>query len=72
MRSDYKGVNKEGKIQYIHIVCTLDILFTSNHNIHKNSYGLCFWASDPLIDRFYKNLLIKGSISQKYRPHEVL
>ena len=41
---------------------TIDILFTSNHNIHKSSCGICFWASDPLIDRFYKNLSIKGSI----------
>ena len=39
----------------------LDILFSSNHNIHKSSYDFCFWASDPLIDRFYNNLLIKGS-----------
>ena len=31
----------------------LDILFSSNHYIHKSSCGLCFWASDPLIDRFY-------------------
>ena len=31
----------------------LDILFSSNHNIHKSSSGHCFWASDPLIDRFY-------------------
>ena len=30
----------------------LDILFSSNHNIHKSSSGLCFWASDPLIERF--------------------
>ena len=22
--------------------------FLSNHNIHKSSYGLCFWTSDPL------------------------
>ena len=29
---------------------TLDILFSSNHNIHKSSCVLCFWASDPLID----------------------
>ena len=34
-------------------VSTLDILFSSNHNIHKSSCGLYFWASDPLIDRFY-------------------
>ena len=30
----------------------LDILFSSNHNIHKSSCVLCFWASDPLIERF--------------------
>ena len=30
----------------------LDILFSSNHNIHKSSFGLCFWASDSLIKRF--------------------
>ena len=35
--------------------CTrLDILFLStNHKIHKSSCNNCFWASDPLIDRFY-------------------
>ena len=31
----------------------LDILFSSNHDIHKSSSGHCFWASDPLIDRFF-------------------
>ena len=31
---------------------TLDVLFPSNHNIHKSSCGLYFWASDPLIERF--------------------
>ena len=31
----------------------LDILFSSNHNIHKSSHGLCFWTSDPLINRTY-------------------
>ena len=30
---------------------TLDILFLSNHNIHKSLYGLCFEASDPLNER---------------------
>ena len=43
----------------------LDILFPSNHNIHKSSYALCFWTSDPLIDKTYKNLSIKGSEAQK-------
>ena len=37
---------------YVQRTLQLDILFSSNHNIHKSSYGLCFWASDPLIDRF--------------------
>ena len=31
---------------------TLDILFSSNHNIHKSLWGLWFWASDPLFDIF--------------------
>ena len=31
---------------------TLEILFLSNHNIHKSSSDLCFWASDNLIGRF--------------------
>ena len=41
--------------QNIHIpnIRQLDILFPSNRNIHKSSYGLCIWASDPLNDRFY-------------------
>ena len=43
----------------------LDILFSSNHNIHKSSSGLCFWASDPIIDKFYKNLSIKWSEAEK-------
>ena len=53
-------------------ICILVILFSSNHNIHKSLCGLCFWASDPLIDRFYYNLSIKGSEVQKQRPHELL
>ena len=39
-------------IVYIHMYKTLDILFSSNHNIHKSSNSPCFWASDPLIERF--------------------
>ena len=33
-------------------IFALDILFSSNHNIHKSTCDLSFWASDPLIDRF--------------------
>ena len=37
---------------------TLDIIFfLSKHNIHKSLSGLCFWASDPLIDRFWVNTI---------------
>ena len=46
--------------------------FSSNHNILKSSHGLCFWASDPLIDKFRKNLSTKGSEAQKQRPDELL
>ena len=46
--------------------------FSSNHNIHKGLYGLCCWASDPLIETFYKNLSIKGSEAQKQRPDKLL
>ena len=58
--------------QNLYIGTTLDILFPSNHNIHKSLCGLCFWASDPVIDRFFKNISIKGSEAQKQRPHELL
>ena len=34
--------------------------------------GDCFWASDPLIDGFYKNVSIKWSEAQKQRSDELL
>ena len=48
----------------IYLVCNkLDLIipktkyirytFSTNHNIHKSLYGLCIWASDPLIEIFY-------------------
>ena len=40
--------------------------FSSNHNIHKSSCGLCFWALDPLIDE------IKASGTQKQSQHKLL
>ena len=46
--------------------------FSSNHNIHKSSYGLYFWPLNPLLDRFYYYLSIKGSGAQKQSPHELL
>ena len=36
----------------------VDILFSSNHNIHKILLGHWFWPSNPLIDIFYSNLHI--------------
>ena len=58
---DLKRSEKKGEILIIFnqilffstVVYPLDILFSSNHNIHKSSHGLCFWASDSLIDRFF-------------------
>ena len=42
-----------GRYSSYYLLCiVLDILFSSNHNIHKSSCGLCFLASDPLIERF--------------------
>ena len=37
--------------------------FLSNHNVHKSSRELYFWAPDPLIHRFYYNLLTKGQMN---------
>ena len=51
---------------------TLDMFFSSNHNVHKSSCDLGFWASDPLIGIFLKNLLIKGSEAQKQRAKQTL
>ena len=34
------------------VVYVLNVLFSSNHNIHKSLFGLCFWALDSLIERF--------------------
>ena len=64
------SITKEGTIkQYIG---RLDILFPSNHNIHKSLHGLFWGASDPLIERFYKNLSIKGPEAQKQSLHQLL
>ena len=30
--------------------------FLSNHNIHKSSCGLCFWALHPLIEIFFSEI----------------
>ena len=39
-------------------LCNARYIFSSNHNIQKSPCGLNFWTSDPLIDRFFKNLTI--------------
>ena len=51
------GKDETGMYRFCTIVSStlahrLDILFSSNHNIHKSLHDICFWASDPLIDRF--------------------
>ena len=45
------GSGKSSKIKTKQVL-SLDVLFSSNQNIHKSSSGLCFWASDSLIERF--------------------
>ena len=51
----------------------LDILFRQITMLIKVFFcGLCFWAADLLIDKFYKNLLIKGSGTQKQNLHKLL
>ena len=40
------------EVKRLEDIYTLDILFPSNPNIHESSCGLCFWALDPLIERF--------------------
>ena len=48
------GKNTEYMLRNIHnYLSTIHILFSSNHNIHKSLCGFCFWAADPLIDKFY-------------------
>ena len=50
------------------VVSILDILFSSNHNIHKSSCGLCFWASDALIVDCNKTFQWKG-LKPKNKGH---
>ena len=44
--------SENGQSTKIQNAYLLDILFSSNHNIHTSSNGFCFWASDPLMERF--------------------
>ena len=37
-------------------ICGARYTCLSNHNAHKSLCDVCFWALDPLIDRFYSNL----------------
>ena len=40
---------KAKKMEYIYIHRYLRYTFSSDHNVHKSSCGLCFWAPHPLI-----------------------
>ena len=46
-------LDKKAEEKVFLYVCSIRYTFSSNHNIHKSSCGLCFCAPDPLIDRFY-------------------
>ena len=50
--SEKAGWNRGLLFEDISYIPVLDILFSSNHNINKRLCGLCFEASDPLIERF--------------------
>ena len=39
-------------VQYDIYVC-VKCIFSSNQIVQKISFSLCFWAPDPLIDKFY-------------------
>ena len=58
--------------QVYNIWIVLKCIFSSNQIVHKISFSLCFWASDPLIDVFYWILLKKRSQSQNQRLNEIL
>ena len=48
MTWDYiADLNYDGQSLEKRKVRKINILFSSNPNIHKSLYGLCFWASDP-------------------------
>ena len=46
--------------------------FSSNKIVQKISFSLCFWASDPLINKFYLNQSNNRSEAQNQRPNEIL
>ena len=41
------------KYNLFHLNSVLDLLFSSNHKIHKSSSGIYFLVLDPLIERFW-------------------
>ena len=43
----------------------------SRYTFSVKSQHSCFWASDPLIDRFYQNLSIKVFEALKQKLHEL-
>ena len=49
----------------------LRYIFSSNHIVPQSSCVLCFWVQDPLINSFFQKVPIKGSGTQKQRPHKL-
>ena len=59
---NWNAINKENSLPYIcQSKCPVGYtwfkgirrIFSSNQIVHKISFSLCFWAPDPLIDKFY-------------------
>ena len=46
-----------------------DILFSSNHNIHKSLSGHCFLVSDPLIDMDFTKIFQSKGLKCKNKVH---
>ena len=53
-------------------ISILDILFSSNHNIHKSSCGLCCCGFRPFNRKIFVKSIHLKSDAQKQRPHELL
>ena len=52
--------NKQKVVSHCVRVCKLDIFFSSNHNIHKSSHGLCFGLQTLWLLDFTKIYQLKG------------
>ena len=67
----YLEGNHEWNKKIVSIIPILDIIFRQITTFIKVLVAF-FLAADPLIDRSYKNISIKGSEAQNKRQHKLL